>query len=129
MMAARGQNANSVELNESGLPPKADSDSSIADVAEVPQPDSCTAASPLFDHFIGHGKQSGRHVEADCLGSLDVDDELKLGCLLNRNVRRLLTLEDAIDICRGSPVGFGRINTVGHEAAAGDVIAIGIDCR
>src|SRR5215470_9977022 len=63
------------------------------------------------------------------LGSLDVDDKLKLGCLLNRHVRRLLTLEDAIDILSGSPVGFGGINTVGHEAAAGDVIAIGIDRR
>src|SRR5215475_11381337 len=40
-MTAVGQKAkNSLEQNESGLPPKADSCVSIADVAEGPQPDS-----------------------------------------------------------------------------------------
>src|SRR5262245_55094540 len=36
-----------VEHNESGLPPKADSGSSIADVAERPLPDSCTVTNGL----------------------------------------------------------------------------------
>jgi hypothetical protein len=41
-------------------------------------------------------------------------------------VRRLLTLEDTIDIHRGLPKGFGRINSIGHEAAASDIVTIRI---
>src|SRR5262249_56047234 len=58
----------------------------------------------LFDHLVGGRKQRWRHGEAERLGSRGVDDQLKLGRLLNREIARLLSLENAIDIAGGAAV-------------------------
>ena len=52
----------------------------------------------LFDHLVGAGEQRGRHGEAEHPGGLDIDDQLELGRLHDRQVRRLRALEDAAGI-------------------------------
>jgi hypothetical protein len=42
----------------------------------------------LFDHLIGAGKQHRRHLQAERLGGLQVEDEFELGRLLDREVGR-----------------------------------------
>src|ERR1700720_3676458 len=56
--------------------------------------------SPSFDHFVSAREHHRRHVEAERLGSLEVDHQLVLGRCLHWQVRRLLALEDAIDVAR-----------------------------
>ena len=52
------------------------------------------AAARLFDHLVGAREQRRRHFEAERLGSPQIDHELELGCLDDRKVRGLLSLEN-----------------------------------
>src|SRR5262245_33528012 len=62
----------------------------------------------LFDDFGGGGREGHRHVDAERPGGLEVEDELKLGCLHHRQLAGLLALENAIDIRhRMLPAGGG----------------------
>jgi hypothetical protein len=40
--------------------------------------------SPLFDHLIGARKQHRRDFHAECLRAPEINDQLKLGWLLDR---------------------------------------------
>src|SRR5215216_2669266 len=54
--------------------------------------------SSLLDHLIGAGEQRWRHGNAERPGGLKIDRKLELGWLQNRQVRRLLALEDADNV-------------------------------
>ena len=58
---------------------------------------------------------------------LRLDDKLVLGRRLHRQVRGLLTLEDAVDIAGRAPELVDKISRIGYQSAAGDVVAGGID--
>src|SRR5215510_2549560 len=47
-----------------------------------------------FDNLVGGNLQRQRYFEAECLGSLQIDDQLELGWLQNRQFGRLFTLEN-----------------------------------
>ena len=50
-------------------------------------------------------------------GGFQIDDQLELGRLLDRKVRRFGTLENLIDIYRGSPHPFRIVDPVGYKPA------------
>jgi hypothetical protein len=52
----------------------------------------------LFDHLVGASEQQRRHVEAERLRRLEVDHQLELGWLLNRQIARLDSLEELPDV-------------------------------
>src|SRR5215475_1845171 len=57
----------------------------------------------LFDHFVGGVEEPFRNRQGECLSGLEIDHELELGWLLHRQIGRLFTFKDAIDIGCGPP--------------------------
>src|ERR1700680_3914116 len=55
-------------------------------------------SAPSFDHLVGATQQRKRDGQAERLGSLEIDDQFDFGDLLNRQVGRLLALENAADV-------------------------------
>jgi hypothetical protein len=52
------------------------------------------ANRPLLEHLVGAGEHGVRHRKAKCFGGLEIDHELVLGRLLDRNVARLRTAQN-----------------------------------
>ena len=72
---------------------------------------------PSFDHLVGEQQHGLRDAQPKCLRGLDVDHELELGRLLNRQIARVGALQDAIDVaCRLAEL-FRQIGAIGDEAA------------
>ena len=63
----------------------------------------------LFDHLVGDGEQRRRHVEAECLGGLKIEHELKFGGLNHRKIGQLGALEDCADIDTGWRLASSRL--------------------
>jgi hypothetical protein len=51
-----------------------------------------------FDHLVGGREQRLRHIKAERLGGLEIDDEIELGWLYDRQVGRLFAFENPTDI-------------------------------
>jgi hypothetical protein len=82
----------------SGLPPKAAVDQTSGDDSEVPQAamSRCSnlpgQTSELFDHLVGAGEQRGRHLDAECFRSLEIDPQVVFHRSLHRQVGGLRAL-------------------------------------
>ena len=59
-------------------------------------------ATSLFDHLIGKGQQGWRNLKAGALGGLQIQHEKVPGRLLEWQIGRVRTPEDAIDQRRGA---------------------------
>src|SRR5215472_1417545 len=51
-----------------------------------------------FDHLVGAGEYRGRHFEAERLSGLEIDNQLDLRGLIDWQVGRLRTLENAAGV-------------------------------
>src|SRR5215211_3039160 len=80
-----------------------------------------------FDNFVGEGHQHRRHVEAERLGGLEIDDEFELRWLLDWNIRRLMALQDFVDEIGRAPVELPAIGSIGCQSAGGDKFPIRVD--
>jgi hypothetical protein len=76
----------------------------------------------LVDHLIGDCEQHWRHVDAERPRRTQVDDELELGRLHDRQVGGLGALEDAAGIDASLTKHVREVGSVAHQPAGCDII-------
>ena len=64
----------------------------------------------------------GGTVEAERLGGRQIDDEIELGRLLDRDVGRLRPAQNLVDIVGGAPEQVREIWSIGHQTSRFDVL-------
>src|SRR5206468_10377810 len=69
----------------------------------------------LFDHLGGASKQRRRHCEAERLRGREIDEEVDIGRLYDRQVSRFFALEDPAYMVTGLPKRFRLIGAVAHQ--------------
>src|SRR5262249_17390858 len=69
----------------------------------------------LFDHFVGSHQQRWRNCKAERLGSLEVDHQLKLGRLLDWQIRRLSSFQYLIYIAGRTTPDISQVRSVRHK--------------
>src|SRR5262245_47539988 len=71
----------------------------------------------LLDHLVGAAKQRRRHGEAERLGGLEIDGQLYLSDLLDRQVGRLLALENPPGVDADLTERISKTASIAHQAA------------
>lgn len=90
----------------------------------------CAAAKlALFDHLVGCREQGLRYGEPERVGSRQIDDEIKLGRLLDRKVARFRAAQDFVDIVGGTPEHARDVWSIGRQTSRVDVLALEKDRR
>src|SRR6266849_9376904 len=69
----------------------------------------------LLNHLIGAQQQRLRDREAEGLGDLEVDHQLELGRLFDRQVTWFCALEDLVDVFGGTAQHFVEISAIAHQ--------------
>src|SRR5205807_7225804 len=93
---------------------------------------SATAApnrARLLDHLVGADEQRLRHGEAERRGVLQIDHELECGRLLDRQIGRLLALEDPSGVNAALAKASGKAGSIADQAACRDELAPVVDRR
>src|SRR5438876_6206746 len=69
-----------------------------------------------LDHSVGASEQRRRQFETERLCRRQVDDELEYGGLLDRQIARLGTSQNAVDIGGAAPIDRLQARSIGHQA-------------
>ena len=87
-------------------------------VAKVPIADSCTATiAASFEQLVGTNEERQRHLKPERHGSLEVDDQLDLGGLLDGEISGLDAFEDSINVERSPAIHVDVIWAVRDQCA------------
>src|SRR5436190_4233504 len=80
----------------------------------------------LLDHLVGASREPGRYVEAERLGSFQVDHELEPGGLIDRQVGGLFALENPSDVEASPAIRIRSVVAIAHQPALFDKRTVGV---
>src|SRR5262249_55717696 len=86
-----------------------------------------TRDGSLLDHLVGEREQPVRNLEAERFGGLEVEHQLELGRLHDRQVRWFFALENSSHIDPALAIPVRKTRTVAEQAARGDKFLLEID--
>jgi hypothetical protein len=95
----------------SALPPKADIGSDVPHVRFVPTSDIARS----FDDLVGEREHFVGDRQAERLCGLEIDREVKLDWLLDRNIASICAVEDFVNVVSGAPEHGWKIWSVGEQ--------------
>src|SRR6266436_4952621 len=82
-----------------------------------------------LDHLVGGHKQFVGYFKAEHPGGGEVDDEIELGRLLDRDVGWLRSAQNLIDIVASAPEEVWEVGSIGHQTSRFDVLPLIIGRR
>ena len=83
--------------------------------------DICNAANFIsLDHRVGAGEESWRHFKAQRPRGRQIDDEVELDRLLDRDVAWLRPAQNLVDIIGGAPEQVREVRSIGHQTSRFD---------
>src|SRR5712672_1958701 len=82
-----------------------------------------------FDHLVGAGEQRGWHSEAEGLGGRQIDHELELGRLLDRQIGRLGALENFSGVLASLAICSANVGSVAHQTTGCDELTREVNRR
>src|SRR5713226_5349187 len=77
----------------------------------------------LLNHLVGEREDLWRNFKPQSPRGLEIEDQLELGDLLDRQIDGLLALENSAGVDAGLAVRLHNAAPVAHQAAGGDEIA------
>src|SRR5215510_2406114 len=75
-----------------------------------------TCGDLSLDDLVCPRQQRRRDRQPERFGGLEVDDQLELGGLLDREIGGFGSSEDLVDVARGASLHLGCIDSIGHKA-------------
>src|SRR5215471_17297870 len=84
--------------------------------------------SRLSDHLIRPVQHRLRNCETDLFRCFEIDHELELRRLFDREISGLGTSQDLVDISSGAAVKIGKARSISHETPSEYIVLLGIHC-
>src|SRR5262249_11449279 len=87
------------------------------------------AGGESFDHLVGAQQERFRDRQTKRLGGGQVDDEIELGGLLDRDITRLRPAQNLVNIISGAPELLRKAWPIGHETSPFNVFTSAVHRR
>src|SRR5262245_6710645 len=82
-----------------------------------------------FHHLGGGGKQRRRHLQAERIGSREINEEIEFGRLLDRELGWLRSAQNLIDQVGSSAPHVSPVRSIGHQTSHFDRLPYNVHRR